>query len=161
MWWAPSMDSLLTPLLVVLLLVLWGAVFVPSILRAREKTSPIVSVGMFRRRMRVLSGRPPASGRWVLMPATPQELEAPRRRSIRRRRQIFTGLVFLAVATLLLGLLPGLRVFLRVHLTTDVLLATYVAFLIWVKERSDRHLPKHAARPDEADDDSYLRAGQL
>jgi len=57
-------------------------------------------------------------------------LSAARSRTLRRRRDVFTALVGAAAVTLLLGLVPGLRVLLLVHLVVDALLAAYVALLI-------------------------------
>jgi hypothetical protein len=66
-----------TLLLIVLLVLLWGAVIVPTLLRVRQ--SPSYSVGAFRRNMQALgsrsAGRPSrrssgsgATGRWILGP---------------------------------------------------------------------------------------------
>lgn len=125
-----------------LLGLLWGAVFVPAILRARQDTSPIVSVSTFRRDMRVLgnSPRPLTGGRWVLMPPRPTEM---RRRSIQRRRRLFGTLVAGAGASFVLGLIPGLRDLLAVHLFIDLVLALYVALLIKTRPRRG---PRHAYR---------------
>lgn len=69
----------MTLLLIVLLVLLWGAVIVPTLLRVRQ--SPSYSVGAFRRNMQALgsrsAGRPSrrssasrsgATGRWILGP---------------------------------------------------------------------------------------------
>src|SRR2546421_6928690 len=83
----PGRGSCLTLLLVVLLVVLWGSVIVPTLLRARS--SPSATVGSFRRNMQALgarstgrgyhrrpggprragsSSRSGAAGRWILAP---------------------------------------------------------------------------------------------
>ena len=68
----------MTLLLIVLLVLLWGAVIVPALLRVRQ--SPATSVGTFRRNMQMLGSRVSArqvrrmngaSGRWVLGPPPP------------------------------------------------------------------------------------------
>jgi hypothetical protein len=70
-----------TLLLIVLLVLLWGAVIVPTLLRVRQ--SPSYSVGAFRRNMQALgsrsAGRPArrssnsgAAGRWILGPPARQ-----------------------------------------------------------------------------------------
>lgn len=152
----------LTPLLIVLLAVLWGAVLVPAILRARQDTSPIVSVGMFRRSMRAIRlGQKPVGGRWILMPAGPKEARLPRRRALDRRRRIFSGLLILSLATLLLGLLPWWRGLLKLNLAADLLLATYVAFLINTKNNKQRlegYKPKHSHREPQDREGDYLEA---
>ena len=51
-------------------------------------------------------------------------------RTLRRRRDVFTILLALAAGTLVLGLLPPLRVLWMVHVVIDVLLIAYVALLI-------------------------------
>jgi hypothetical protein len=74
-----------TLVLIVLLVLLWGAVIVPTLLRARQ--SPSYSVGAFRRNMQALgsrsSGRPSrrpsgagtgAAGRWILGPPPRQSV---------------------------------------------------------------------------------------
>lgn len=53
-----------------------------------------------------------------------------RRLARKRRRDIFTGLLILAVGTLLLSFVPGLGVLRTVHLVIDVLFVAYVAMLI-------------------------------
>lgn len=69
----------MTLLLIVLLVLLWGAVIVPALLRVRQ--SPATSVGTFRRNMQMLGSRVSArqvrrmngaSGRWVLGPPPPR-----------------------------------------------------------------------------------------
>lgn len=57
-------------------------------------------------------------------------LASPRRRALRRRRDILVCLLATAGLTLVVGILPGLRVMLLVHLVVDVLLVAYVALLI-------------------------------
>lgn len=129
----------MTLLLVLLLAVLWGAVFIPALVRDRMDSSPMASVGTFRKGMRALSQSPPAGstrgGRWVLMPKTPDELQAPRKRTKRRRRRLFTALVLSAAVTLLLGILPPLREALTIHAAVDLILIGYVLYLVQAKHR--------------------------
>lgn len=150
----------MTSLVILLLVVLWGAVFGPAILRARQQTSPIASVGTFRRGMRALSrNRPSTSGRWVLMPKTPDEAEAPRKRAVARRRHIFVGLLGGSGASLVLGLIPSLHALLILHLCFDLVLAGFVLFLLQLKQRRP---PKHAFRNPPRDlEETYLEVGQL
>jgi hypothetical protein len=131
-----------TLLLVLLLAVLWGAVFIPALVRDRMDSSPMASVGTFRRGMRALSESPPdgrarsaRGGRWILMPKTPDELKAPRKRMKRRRRRLFTALVLSAGLTLTLGLIPPLRELLKVHAAVDLILIGYVMYLVQAKHR--------------------------
>ena len=57
-------------------------------------------------------------------------LPSTRTRTLRRRRDVFVVLLGAAVLTLLLGLIPALRVVLYAHLVVDVLLGAYVALLV-------------------------------
>ena len=76
--------------------------------------------------------------------------EARRRQTQARRREVFMGLVISMSATLVLGLIPSMRVFWALHVVLDVLFLGYCALLIQLKsvasERSAkvRYLP---ARP--------------
>jgi hypothetical protein len=53
-----------------------------------------------------------------------------RRSTQKRRRDVFTGLLAMMVATLALGFVPTLHWLWAVHLLTDALFAAYVAMLI-------------------------------
>lgn len=140
----------MTLLAVIILALLWAAVFMPVVRRSSHEGSPVATVGMFRRGMRALGGRStPAHGRWVLMPKSQDELDDPHHRVKVRRRRIFTLLVGLAAGTLLLGLIPGLRDFLRIHLAFDLMLGGYVMYLIQEKYRHSYYLPKRAIGTEE------------
>lgn len=76
-----------------------------------------------------------ASGRWIMIPRNAHQQSRRRSRIIRRRRQTFVRLLALAGATLLLGLIPSLRVLLVAHSAADVLLAGYVWRLLVYKRR--------------------------
>lgn len=98
------------------------------------------------------------------MPRTPEELEAPRRRSIRRRRKIFLSLVVGAAFSFALGWLPDLGWLLRLHIAIDFVLAGYVLFLIQARQQRERYVPRHArpSLPDETQEpveETYLHAG--
>ncbi len=60
----------------------------------------------------------------------PMSVSVARSQAQRRRRDVFTALVAAAAGSLLVGLVPGLRIVLLVHLAIDILLAAYVALLI-------------------------------
>jgi hypothetical protein len=76
--------------------------------------------------------------------------EARRRRTQARRREVFMGLVISMGATLVLGLIPTMRVFWALHLVLDMLFLGYVALLVHLRNLADersakvRYLP---ARP--------------
>jgi hypothetical protein len=68
--------------------------------------------------------------------------DARRKRTQARRREILTGLVIAMGSTLLLGMLPSLRVFWMLHLLLDVLFAGYVAALVHMKNIAMEHSAK-------------------
>jgi hypothetical protein len=127
----------MTLLVFVLLIVLWGAVFIPAIVRARLDSSPIATVGMFRRGMHALSasGRAFSGGRWILVPPTAEQVVEARRRAVARHRQYLSWLLLSAAVTLLLGVLPGLHMVLKVHLALDVAVIGYLVFLVNTRQR--------------------------
>ena len=152
----------------VLLIVIWAAAaayFVPPLLRARSEHRPSGSISDFRRQLRVLGRTSPAgfgpSGvvvpmhrRPVLVPSVPAPLRlAADRRSVKRRRDVFVGLLVAMGGSLLLGVLPPLRVLWAVHVVVDVLFALYVGALIYLRnltaerEMKVRFLPPAAALP--------------
>lgn len=145
----------MTLILVTLLAAAWGALFLPALLRVRRSASPIVSVGMFRTSMRALSGG--RNGRWVVMPLDPQDKERMRREAIARRRTTFLALLWVAGATLLLGLIPALRFLLTIHLLADLILAGFVAYLIWDRRTAEEaYRPRHSAEQQEAEEEFEL-----
>lgn len=126
----------MTLFLVLLLAIVWGAVFVPAYFRSRKDLSPIASVGRFRRGMRALGGSyAAASGRWVVMPPAPRQtrLDA----SLHRRRRVFVSLLLSAAATLIFGVLPGLHPLLWWHLAFDAALCGFVVYLVKKKGSQD------------------------
>ena len=127
----------MTLLVFFLLAVLWGAVFIPAIVRARLDSSPIATVGMFRRGMRALgtSERAFSGGRWVLVPPTTEQVVASRKRSLARHRQFLSWMILAAATTLFLGLLPGLHVLLKVHGAIDALAVLHIVFLVKTRRR--------------------------
>ncbi|MDP8938241.1 MAG: hypothetical protein M3O23_11035, partial [Actinomycetota bacterium] len=78
-------------------------------------------------------------------------MSSARSRTLRRRRDVLTALVVAAVATLVLGALPFLRMLWTAHLVFDVLLVAYVAMLIRQRnaaaerEMKVRFLPGHGS----------------
>lgn len=71
------------------------------------------------------------AGRGPGMPGHLRHSSAARSRTLRRRRDVLTGLVAAVGVTLLLAVVTGLSsMFVMLHLLADVLLAAYVALLI-------------------------------
>ena len=140
----------MTLLVFILLVVLWGAVFIPAIVRARLDSSPIATVGMFRRGMHALSasGRAFSGGRWIVVPPTAEQMMEARRQSLARHRHYLAWLLLASVTTLLLGFLPGLHILLRAHLVTDVAVLCYVVFLKQTRQRRLETAPTAGSAAD-------------
>lgn len=139
-------------MVLLILAVIWAAVLIPPRLRARAEGRPADSIGAFRRHLGVLQ----RTGPYAPMPGAinaahgtipirrPAPVASPlwspagtadarRRQTQARRREVFMGLVISMAATLVLGLLPALRVFWALHLVLDVLFLGYCALLIQMK----------------------------
>ena len=168
---------------VVVLIVLaavWAAFLLPPILRARSEHRPSGSISDFRKQLHVLARTSPAApGRVVPMrprtigagpssyastfaavsaPVRPnQPLRLGRsRQSVKRRRDIFRGLLVAMAGSLVLGMLPPLRALWAVNIVLDLLFAAYVASLIYLRnlaaerEMKVRFLPPSVATPEPA-----------
>ncbi|MDP9441429.1 MAG: hypothetical protein M3P34_04460, partial [Actinomycetota bacterium] len=111
-------------MLLIVLAAVWAAVLIPPVLRARAENRPSGSISDFRHQLRVLGRTSPAArispaaspGAAPLRPVSvvrptpaPPRLGASRR-AIKRRRDVFFGLLVVMVGSLLLGALPPLRV---------------------------------------------------
>lgn len=129
--------------MLLILAVIWAAVLVPPMLRARAEGRPSDSIGEFHRHLSVLSRTGPvdfsaANRLYANSPApyvsagpwTAARLEARRRRTVKRRRDILVSLLAGMAGTLVLGLVPALRELLYLHLMLDLLFAGYVALLV-------------------------------
>lgn len=87
--------------------------------------------------------------------ARPPAPRSRRQRVVRRRRERFVRLLVIAAGTLVLGLIPPLRVFLWAHLLSDIAIAVYVVQLRrWrqaelERRRKVRLLPTERPLPDE------------
>lgn len=105
--------------------------------------------------------KPAASGRYIMVPANATTQSRRRTRILRRRRQTFTRLLVIAAATLVLGLLPRLRVLLWMHAAADAAVAFYIWRLLTLKRRE--HERARVVRPlvvDEASQpDAFAQSG--
>ena len=116
-------------------------------LRARAEARPADSISHFRRHLHVLQRTGPVAVRPAntlripnFIPATPAPSyrmsrnyspEAARRaRTLKRRRDVLFGLLAAMGGTLVLGLLPALRMLWVAHVILDLAFAAYVAMLI-------------------------------
>ena len=136
------------------LLIGWAAVLLPSALRARRETDPLVTVGGFTQAMAVLRGRP--DGREIMVPGQAERIvghgnasrgadrQAPRRpgsarRStlLARRRAVFLRLLAATAGTFLLALVVGGLLW-PMFVTTTLALGGYVAMLRHFKLEADQ-----------------------
>lgn len=157
----------MTVVVLVVLALIWAAVLVPPMLRARAEARPADSISHFRSHLRVLQRTSPTAVRAAntlripnFAPPTPTPSyrltrnyspEAARRaRTLKRRRDVLCTLLALMAGTLVLGLLPSLRMLWLAHLVLDVVFGAYVAMLIRARglaaERAMklRFMPAHA-----------------
>lgn len=122
----------------VVLIALFFATFVPAVQRARRGLGPFDGE-VVRRRMRT-TARADASGRWVLMPQSPEVvLRARERRALHLRKRLLLGLsalvVILAVAAVWLGPVAWAG-----QAVADLLLAGYVLYLVRARKMRDQGL---------------------
>lgn len=123
----------MTVFLLVVLAGMWGIVFLPSLLHARQHASPVTSVSIFNKSLQALgSGQVTTGGRWVVMPPAPgpSSRQGARTSAAERRRKVFTFLIFFCAASLLLALVSAIRWVLWVHFAADVVLAVLVLLLL-------------------------------
>ena len=159
------------------LAVIWAAVLVPPLVRARAEGRPADSIGNFRRQLHVLQRTgpgvvPPANslGLGLMAPravppyalgparrAVPMSAEAARKaRTVKRRRDILFGLLAAMGGSLVLGLLPSLRVLWGLHVVLDLLFVGYVAMLVRIRNEAAerdmklRFIPTPGAMPEPA-----------
>jgi hypothetical protein len=155
----------LTIVVLLFLAVIWAAVLVPPLLRARAEGRPADSIGNFRRQLHVLQRTgpgyvPPANtlrAGMSLVPRPPVSSDATRRaRTLKRRRDVLFGLLGAMGGSLLLGFVPSLRVLWGLHLVLDVLFAGYVALLVRMRnvaaeqEMKLRFIPRASAAAEPA-----------
>ena len=136
----------------VLLALVWGAVLYGYFRDRLTETRPADSIGSFRRQLSVLERTGPVehSPAFTLRPRVQAQrptyplagsatygrapVAAARRRgptpAQKRRRDILFGLVAAAAGSLVLGMLPALRVLWGLHLVLDVLTIGYVFLLV-------------------------------
>lgn len=148
-------------MVLIVLAAVWAAVLLPPVLRSRSQHRPSGSISEFRRQLHVLGRTSPAAAlgdaRIVpirqglhVAPAGPLRLSRSRA-AVKRRRDIFVGLLVAMAGSLVLGALPPLRVLWMVHVVVDVAFAAYVGTLIYLRnaaaerEMKLRFLPGGAA----------------
>jgi hypothetical protein len=167
----------LTTVVLLLLALIWGALLV-SWLRSRSASTFSDSVGTFRRHLNVLerttpvsvrpanrlyeprarpiaptynTARPAAGPGRITRPMAGNAAALRRRQAQKRRRDVFFALLAGAVGALALALVPGLGIMWSVQVLFDILLASYCAILVRLRnmaaerEMKLRYMP--SARP--------------
>jgi hypothetical protein len=159
----------LTIVVLLFLAVIWAAVLVPPLLRARAEGRPADSIGNFRHQLHVLQRTAPGlvspanslragygSGFGYAALRPPSTDAARRARTLKRRRDVLFGLLGAMGGSLLLGFIPSLRVLWGLHLLLDALFAGYVALLVHMRnmaaeqEMRVRFIPGAATAPESA-----------
>lgn len=161
----------MTALLFFLLVVLWGAVLIPAIVRARQDASPMTTVLTFRRGMHALgsSGRPFSEEPRAALPFGHEQVLESGKLAIRVHRWLLACLCISVVVTFALGLIPGLHGLLTAHLALDLSLGGYVVFLVRTRQRRQEVLRRSrrvrivdGSDPRLIDEERiYLKAGEL
>lgn len=147
-------------MVLIVLAAVWAAFLLPPILRARSEHRPSGSIGDFRRQLRVLArtspSGPAALGLAPTSPTAPPLRSVPvarpgrpivvgmasarlgrSRETVKRRRDVFVGLLVAMGGSLVLGTLPSLRVLWAVHVLLDLLFAAYVGALVYLRNLAD------------------------
>ena len=156
----------MTPLVVLILALLWIAVLAPPLLRGRAEGRPSASVSSFRRQLSSLQRTAPLSGVRINQPRSAvrvglgtyplhhgrgqhspvmgssfsraQRQVVARRASQRRRRQnVLAGLVGLALFTAAVGFGLQVRAAMFAHLVIDLMLLGYLYLLIQIRRAED------------------------
>lgn len=146
-------------MVLLLLALIWGALLI-SWLRSRSATGFSDSVGTFRRHLNVLERTTPTtvrpanrlsepSGRYAPGPTfttgAPVRRSRPvaanaaalrRRQTQKRRRDVFFALLAGTVGFFALALLPGMAILWSVQVLFDILLGSYVAILVNLRNRA-------------------------
>jgi hypothetical protein len=118
--------------------ILWAAFLLPS---TRRVGSLVESVEDFERNMDLLAetGRN-GDGRWIITPRKGAAFLGPsaraEARARRRRRRVFVFFLESIGLTLLIGLVPPLRLMWSVGAVLIALLGVYIWLLLWLKQRT-------------------------
>lgn len=168
-------------MVLLVLAVIWGAVLVPPMLRARAEARPADSIGNFRHQLSVLRrtgpttvspANPlrapgPVAGRAAPVsggmhhaygpPGMQSPVDARRARTLKRRRDVLFTLMVAMGLTLVLGLLPPFRALLGLHVVCDLLFAGYVCLLLRARNHAAEREMKLRFLPAQPDNVLLLR----
>lgn len=144
-------------MVLIVLAMVWAAVLIPPMLRARAEASPADSIGSFRRQLNVLRRTappavPPANS--LGLPRYPSPVPVPtyqpvpvptyqmarsyspspdssrRARTLRRRRDVLLALIAAMGLTFVLAFVPGFGMLWGAHFALDLAFLGYVGLLV-------------------------------
>lgn len=130
----------------------WAAVLIPPALRARAEASPGDTIGSFHHQLNTLrrfGGYTPrvGFGEHGRMPVPPEPFRVTSADlAKKRRRDVLVTLLWVMAGTLVLGLLPGFRGMLYLHVVADLLFVGYVALLRRMKLMADERRAEQRAK---------------
>ncbi len=145
-------------MVLLVLAAVWAAVLIPPAVRARAEGRPGDSISAFRRQLAGLHRTSPRNAPSRMAPPVGSNPHRPRlrvapsaaisratrSRTLKRRRDVLTGLAAAAIATLLLGVVPPLRFLWIVHLLLDAALVAYVVLLVRIRNMAaEREMKVH------------------
>ena len=163
-----------------LLAVAWGVLLLPRLFRGsesgfdvfgmfralgglipsrRSQSNPMASLARSAGGMRPVSGRSmggysgfglPGSGSGSGFSGRSAYGAARGRRTNKRRRDVFMGLLFSAIGTALLALISGLSMLWKANYVVDLLLLGYVGLLVSARRPSGARSPMRAGSPTAA-----------
>ncbi len=143
---------------IVVLAVAWASVLVPAVLRNYAQRTPSNSARSLRgagsRRSSLGSGSLSARSRSAYAVNS-----GPSRRSVKRRRDVFLGLLALAGGSAVLAMVPGLQALWALQFAADFALVAYVGLLLRVKSRGASARAAYG-RPARYDATEYAWASQ-
>lgn len=160
-------------MVLLVLAVIWGAVLVPPMMRARSESRPADSIGNFRRQLSVLRRAGPVvvpAANPLRMPTYASTIAAPQRphlrpyspenarraRTLKRRRDVLRILLAAMGITLALGVLPPFRAVLALHVALDLLFAGYVVLLVQARNAAAEREMKLRFLPTTPQPDNVL-----
>lgn len=133
----------------------WAAVLIPPALRARAEASPGDTIGSFHHQLNILrrtGGYIPrvGYGEHGRVPLPPQGMQVTSVTSAdlakKRRRDVLVTLLWVMGGTLALGLLPGFRGMLYLHVVADLLFVGYVFMLRRMKLQTEERRAEARAK---------------